>query len=129
MATGCWASCFSVCCDGIPGRKDTVRAPIRFNDIVLPGQNWVTDQPANVRGQCVRKRGRQGGALLRYALEIYYPHYRLCSCRMFALYATRSTSFCAIYKLKEITKIDLYFASQRHGWTPPFLIQPCSPPD
>ena len=77
---------FSVCCDGIPGRKDTVRAPIRsglllhvgdtmsecdmqpnyrFNDIVLPGQNWVTDQTANARGQRVRKRGRRGGALLR----------------------------------------------------------------
>ena len=37
----------------------------RFNDIVLPGQNWVTDQPANARGQRVRKRGRRGGALLR----------------------------------------------------------------
>ena len=37
----------------------------RFNDIVLPGQNWVTDQPTNARGQRVRKRGRRGGALLR----------------------------------------------------------------
>ena len=37
----------------------------RFNDIVLPGQNWVTDQPANARGQRVRKRGRRGGVLLR----------------------------------------------------------------
>ena len=37
----------------------------RFNDILLPGQNWVTDQPANARGQRMRKRGRWGGALLR----------------------------------------------------------------
>ena len=37
----------------------------RFNDIVLPGQNWVTDQPANAPGQRVRKRGSRGGALLR----------------------------------------------------------------
>ena len=37
----------------------------RFNDILLPGQNWVTDHPATVRGQRVRKRGRRGGALLR----------------------------------------------------------------
>ena len=37
----------------------------RFNDIVLPGQNWVADQPANARGQRVRKRGRRGGVLLR----------------------------------------------------------------
>ena len=62
----------------------------RFNDIVLPGQNWVTDQPA--RGQRVRKRGRRGNAI-----EIYDPHYRLCFCRMFALYATRPMSFCKIY--------------------------------
>ena len=37
----------------------------RFNDILLPGQNLVTDLPANARGQCVRNRGRRGGALLR----------------------------------------------------------------
>ena len=36
-----------------------------FNDIVLPGPNWVTDQPPNASGQRVRKRGRRGGALLR----------------------------------------------------------------
>ena len=34
-----------------------------FNDILLSGQNWVSDQPANARGQRVRKRGRRGGAL------------------------------------------------------------------
>ena len=37
----------------------------RFNDIVLPGQNWVTNQPANARGQRVRKRSKRGEALLR----------------------------------------------------------------
>ena len=37
----------------------------RFSDFLLPGQNWVTDQPASARGRRMRKGGRRGGALLR----------------------------------------------------------------
>ena len=88
----------------------------RFNDILLPGQNWSTDQPANASGQRVRKRDRPGGAR-----TLRYP-------RTFGLYASRPTSSCVTYKLKETTKIVLYFASQRHGLTLPFLIHPCNPP-
>ena len=51
----------------------------RFNDILLLGQNWVTDEPAIARGQCVRKRGRQGGALLRlHRRNLRPPRYHLC---------------------------------------------------
>ena len=41
-------------------RECDMQPNYRFNDIVLPGQNWVTDQPANARGQGVRKRNKTG---------------------------------------------------------------------
>ena len=44
-----------------------------FNDIALPSQNWVTDQPANARGQRVRKRGRRATGLSRQNLRPPLP--------------------------------------------------------
>ena len=41
----------------------------RFNDILLLDQNWVTDQPANARGQRERKRGRRGGVMLNHLIK------------------------------------------------------------
>ena len=46
-------------------RECDMQPNFRFNDIVLPGQNWVTHQSANARGQWMHKRGRRDGALLR----------------------------------------------------------------
>ncbi|KAK2191798.1 hypothetical protein NP493_45g04043 [Ridgeia piscesae] len=39
----------------------------------------------------------------------------------------KTDEFLCNLQIKETTKFAVYFASQTHGLTPPFPIQPCSP--
>ena len=72
----------------------------RINDILLPRQNWVTDQSANARG-CVNRVDEVqpcGG----YAVEIYLPGCQLYFCWLLCNVQTkRDLKDCSVFCFTE----------------------------